>query len=54
MLDLQASDGPIDAPKTVADVRQEPYGLPQKCAVLLPLVLLPPARRPVPPRCSAL
>lgn len=24
-----ASDGPIDAPKTVADVRQEPYGLPQ-------------------------
>lgn len=28
----QAADGPIDAPKTVEDVRKEPYGLPQKCA----------------------
>ena len=26
----QAADGPIDKPKTVADVKQEPYGLPQK------------------------
>lgn len=25
-------DGPIDAPKTVADVRQEPYALPDRCA----------------------
>lgn len=28
----QAADGPIDKPKTAKDVRQEPYGLPQKCA----------------------
>lgn len=27
---LQASDGPIDAIKTVAEVRQEPYGLPAR------------------------
>lgn len=26
----QLADGAIDKPKTVADVRQEPYGLPQK------------------------
>lgn len=26
----QVTDGPIDQPKTVADVRKEPYGLPQK------------------------
>lgn len=25
---LQAEDGPVDAPRTVADVRQEPYNLP--------------------------
>lgn len=43
MLNLQASDGPIDAPKTVADVRQEPYGLPQKCAVLLPFIAASPS-----------
>lgn len=29
---LQAEDGPVDAPKTVADVRQEPYNLPPGCA----------------------
>ena len=27
-------DGPIDAPKTVADVRREPYNLPERCASL--------------------
>jgi hypothetical protein len=26
-----AGDGPIDAPKTVADVRKEPYALPDRC-----------------------
>ena len=25
-------DGPIDAPKTIADVRQEPYNLPDRFA----------------------
>jgi hypothetical protein len=27
---LQAADGPIDKLKTISEVRQEPYGLPQK------------------------
>lgn len=27
---LQSEDGPIDAPKTVQDVRQEPYPLPER------------------------
>jgi hypothetical protein len=27
----QDADGAIDKPKDVADVRPEPYGLPQKC-----------------------
>lgn len=26
----QADSGPIDAPKTVAEVKQEPYGLPDR------------------------
>lgn len=30
MMCHQVTDGPIDKPKTVADVRKEPYGLPQK------------------------
>jgi hypothetical protein len=30
----QSEDGPIDPPKTVADVRQEPYNLPDGCASL--------------------
>jgi hypothetical protein len=29
---VQPEDGPIDQPKTVADVRQEPYNLPDGCA----------------------
>ncbi len=28
----QAEEGPIDAPKSVADVRPEPYALPKECA----------------------
>lgn len=27
-MDTQAEDGPIDKPKTVADIRPEPYALP--------------------------
>lgn len=30
----QAPEGAIDAPKTVADVRPEPYGLPDSCVVV--------------------
>ena len=29
---VRVQDGPIDAPKTVAHVRQEPYNLPERCA----------------------
>ena len=31
---LQSGDGPIDAPKTVQDVRQEPYPLPERWAAV--------------------
>lgn len=27
---IQSGNGPIDAPKTVADVKKEPYALPAK------------------------
>lgn len=29
---VQAEEGAIEAPKSVADVRQEPYALPKECA----------------------
>ena len=34
---VRMQDGPIDAPKTVADVRQEPYNLPERYASLTAL-----------------
>ena len=33
---LQQEDGAIDAPKTVQDVRQEPYPLPDAYVITLP------------------
>lgn len=31
---MQLEDGPIDKPKTVEEVRQEPYTLPDRCACM--------------------